>query len=216
MQPIVEGMGLDWKSQYSRLMRDRERYGVVVMTTPSSGGPQQSICIPLRRLFGWLMTIQPSRVRPQSDSGAFISTKETKLFALLGLTRARYGHGDIGYNVVSMNVAQVLLYFLEEEPDMEDGWFVRSCGEIGRKAGMTRNATYKALRHAVKWKFLERRTGGWPSTNRIPWHRLDPQLAKDYAETGLLQISAPLSELQIAALPKQCKSNISFSVSIDS
>jgi hypothetical protein len=231
MRPIVEGMGLAWKPQFQKLMDHKKRWGVTILVTQLPGDIQRRdvTCMPIRKLPGFLATVSPNKVRPeirdriiayqdecdevlwrhwtqghaQNDRGASRDlTRQTKLFALLGLTRARYGHGDIGYNVVSMNVAQVLLYFLEEEPDMEDGWFVRSCEQIGRKAGMTRNATYKALRHAVSWGFVERRAGGWPAPNRVYWHRLDPQLARDYADAGLRRITVPLAELQVAALPQ--------------
>mgnify|MGYP001809977109 FL=1 len=65
MKPIVEGMGLDWSAQHRRLTDDPKRWGMVVMTIPSSGGNQDACCVPLRKLPGWLMTIQPSRVKPE-------------------------------------------------------------------------------------------------------------------------------------------------------
>jgi hypothetical protein len=65
MKPIVEGMGLDWKAQYRRLTDDSKRWGMVVMTIPSQSGDQQTCCLPLRKLPGWLMTIQPTRVKPE-------------------------------------------------------------------------------------------------------------------------------------------------------
>ncbi len=33
MRPIVEGMGLDWKSQHRKLAEAAERWSVVIMTT---------------------------------------------------------------------------------------------------------------------------------------------------------------------------------------
>lgn len=65
MRPIVEGMGLDWKSQYRRLTDDTNRWGVVMMTIPSQGGLQETLCIPQRKVAGWLMTIEARRVRPE-------------------------------------------------------------------------------------------------------------------------------------------------------
>lgn len=62
MRPIVEGMGLDWSRQYRKLATS-ERWGVAQMTTPSAGGPQESLCLPVRKLPGWLMTIHPNKVR---------------------------------------------------------------------------------------------------------------------------------------------------------
>ncbi|MCD4483740.1 phage antirepressor N-terminal domain-containing protein [Chromobacterium vaccinii] len=65
MKPIVEGMGLDWKAQHRRLTDSVERWGMVMMTIPSGGGGQEMMCMPLRKLAGWLMTIQTNRVKPE-------------------------------------------------------------------------------------------------------------------------------------------------------
>lgn len=35
------------------------------MTIPSEGGAQETLCMPLRKLPGWLMTIHPTRVKPE-------------------------------------------------------------------------------------------------------------------------------------------------------
>jgi hypothetical protein len=64
MRPIVEGMGLDWKSQHRKLTVNPERWGVVIMTIPSAGGPQEAVCMPVRKLPGWNMTIQHKRANP--------------------------------------------------------------------------------------------------------------------------------------------------------
>lgn len=64
MKPVVQGMGLDWKSQYRKLTSN-SRWGMVKMTMPSVGGVQDMICIPLRKLFGWLNTISSNKVKPE-------------------------------------------------------------------------------------------------------------------------------------------------------
>ena len=63
MKPIVEGMGLDWRTQARKLRSNKARWGVVIMTTPSDGGRQKSVCLPLRKLPGWLYSIDHNRVR---------------------------------------------------------------------------------------------------------------------------------------------------------
>ena len=68
MKPIVEGMGLDWASQFTKLKSDPKRWGSIVITTiqvPGDTQGRETLCIPLRKLPGWLMTIQPSRVKPE-------------------------------------------------------------------------------------------------------------------------------------------------------
>ncbi len=64
MKPIVEGMGLDWKSQHKKLSQ-RFAKGMVEITTPSAGGMQVMTCLALRKLNGWLQTISPNQVKPE-------------------------------------------------------------------------------------------------------------------------------------------------------
>lgn len=65
MRPIVESMGLDWKGQYVKL-KNRFDTCVEEITTQLQGDDQRRAytCLPLRKLFGWLMTISPNKVNP--------------------------------------------------------------------------------------------------------------------------------------------------------
>ncbi|GAB1351337.1 hypothetical protein MASR1M12_00670 [Erysipelotrichia bacterium] len=63
MRPIIEGMGLDWASQTVKLSRNKARWGVVIIPTPSASGQQSTLCLPLRKLAGFLATINPAKVR---------------------------------------------------------------------------------------------------------------------------------------------------------
>ncbi|MCE0934771.1 phage antirepressor N-terminal domain-containing protein [Pseudomonas monteilii] len=63
MRPMVEGIGLDWKSQHAKLSSNQRRWGMVNITTPSAGGMQESSCIPLRKLPGWLSRLEPNKVK---------------------------------------------------------------------------------------------------------------------------------------------------------
>lgn len=67
MKPIVEGMGLDWKTQYRKLT-DNQRFSstMVEMTTVAEDGKQRlMISMPLRKLPGWMTSIHPNKVRPE-------------------------------------------------------------------------------------------------------------------------------------------------------
>ncbi|EDX4552924.1 phage antirepressor Ant [Salmonella enterica] len=64
MKPIVDGMGMDWKSQYVKLTQ-RFAKGVVEITIPTAGGIQKMICLALRKLAAWLNTISPNKVKPE-------------------------------------------------------------------------------------------------------------------------------------------------------
>ena len=65
MKPVVEGMGLDWKSQHRRLTGERFGAAMVEMTIPTKGGPQRMACLPLRKLTGWMVTVNANKVKPE-------------------------------------------------------------------------------------------------------------------------------------------------------
>lgn len=65
-KPIAERFGLDWKSQYQRLKEDPVlSQGMVLITIPSPGGMQETTCIRLSLLNGWLFKIDPRRVKEE-------------------------------------------------------------------------------------------------------------------------------------------------------
>lgn len=54
MKPICENIGLAWHSQYERIKRDEVlSQGILVIRTPTNGGEQQMICLPIDYLNGW-------------------------------------------------------------------------------------------------------------------------------------------------------------------
>ena len=71
MNPIVEGMGLDWASQFVKL-KSNPRWGIVKITIPTAGDMQEATCLPLRKLMGWLMTINPNKVKAERRGPAAI------------------------------------------------------------------------------------------------------------------------------------------------
>lgn len=81
MKPIVESIGLDWASQTVKLNKDRGKYGCCDIAIPSRGGIQSMLCIPLRKLNGWLFSINPSRVKA-SIRGKLIEYQEECFAAL--------------------------------------------------------------------------------------------------------------------------------------
>lgn len=64
MKPIVEGMGMDWKTQFRKL-NQRFSKGMVILPIPSDGGGQEMVCLALRKLAAWLSSISPNKVKPE-------------------------------------------------------------------------------------------------------------------------------------------------------
>lgn len=63
IRPIVEAIGLDWASQSVKLNKNKEKFGCCDIATPTNGGLQKMICMPIKKLNGWLFSINPEKVR---------------------------------------------------------------------------------------------------------------------------------------------------------
>lgn len=66
LRPIVEGMGLAWQSQHAKVCANRERFRVteIVMQLPGDDQRRCVCCLPLNKLSGWLLSINPKKVKP--------------------------------------------------------------------------------------------------------------------------------------------------------
>jgi len=66
MKPVVEGIGLNWKSHHTKLSSGRFASTMVEITIVAADGRARLMsCLPLRKLPGWLMTLHPNKVRSQ-------------------------------------------------------------------------------------------------------------------------------------------------------
>lgn len=65
VKPICEALGLAWSSQLKRLRRTSIlNKKLIIMTIPSPGGPQETVCLPLAHFHGWLFGVETTRVKP--------------------------------------------------------------------------------------------------------------------------------------------------------
>lgn len=68
IKPICDSLGIDWKAQRNRIDRTAVlAKGRVITTLPSVGGPQETVCLRLDLINGWLFGIDASRVRAESQ-----------------------------------------------------------------------------------------------------------------------------------------------------
>ena len=64
IKPICQALGLDWSMQLRRIKRESiMAEGVVMMTIPSVGGAQETICLRIDLINGWLFGIDEGRVK---------------------------------------------------------------------------------------------------------------------------------------------------------
>jgi len=65
MKPVVENMGLTWQSQLEKLKSQKEKYNYNDIVMVAKDGKSRDMgCIPLRKLTGWLFSINPDKVLP--------------------------------------------------------------------------------------------------------------------------------------------------------
>ncbi len=68
LKPMVEAMGLMWPGQYERVNRDPVlSQGIRVMRIPfGRGGAQETLCIKLEMVNGWLFGIDSGRIKDEA------------------------------------------------------------------------------------------------------------------------------------------------------
>ena len=68
IRPICDALGVDFASQYQRLKRDEIYRSTVVVTTmvASDGNDREMVALPMEFIFGWLMSIDTSRVKEEA------------------------------------------------------------------------------------------------------------------------------------------------------
>lgn len=62
MKPIVKNMGLDWKTQLEKIQKDT-RYGHMPIPLQTASGVQNMVCMPLKKINGWLFSVNYNKVR---------------------------------------------------------------------------------------------------------------------------------------------------------
>ncbi|WKM72882.1 phage antirepressor N-terminal domain-containing protein [Klebsiella oxytoca] len=64
MKPIVETLGMSWGTQQQKLMKQLEKFNCIHMNMVAADGKlRKLLCLPLKKLNGWLFSINPEKVR---------------------------------------------------------------------------------------------------------------------------------------------------------
>ncbi|WP_105495062.1 phage antirepressor N-terminal domain-containing protein [Escherichia coli] len=64
MKPIVENLGMSWSTQQTKLMKQISKFNHVHMNMVAADGKlRKLLCLPLKKLNGWLFSINPEKVR---------------------------------------------------------------------------------------------------------------------------------------------------------
>lgn len=64
MKPIVENLGMSWSTQQTKLMKQLQKFNCVHMDMVAADGKlRKLLCLPLKKLNGWLFSINTEKVR---------------------------------------------------------------------------------------------------------------------------------------------------------
>lgn len=64
MKPIVENLGMSWSTQQTKLMKQISKFNCVHMNMVAADGKlRKLLCLPLKKLNGWLFSINHEKVR---------------------------------------------------------------------------------------------------------------------------------------------------------
>ncbi|WEO86643.1 phage antirepressor N-terminal domain-containing protein [Pasteurella multocida] len=64
VKPIVEALGLSWSSQHRKLENSKGKFSCAHMSIVAEDGKlREMLCMPLKKLNGWLFSINPEKVR---------------------------------------------------------------------------------------------------------------------------------------------------------
>ncbi|HII3823460.1 TPA: phage antirepressor N-terminal domain-containing protein [Pasteurella multocida] len=64
VKPIVEALGLSWSSQHRKLENSKGKFNCAHMSIVAEDGKlREMLCMPLKKLNGWLFSINPEKVR---------------------------------------------------------------------------------------------------------------------------------------------------------
>lgn len=68
IKPICEALGLNYSSQFEKLKDDEDLNSVVLLSriTGADGKQYEMVCLPHQFVYGWLFTINPKNVKPES------------------------------------------------------------------------------------------------------------------------------------------------------
>lgn len=66
IKPICDAIGMDWKSQHRKLTSDGFRWNCGEIAIVAADGKTRSmVCLPMRKLSGWLASISAAKVKPE-------------------------------------------------------------------------------------------------------------------------------------------------------
>ena len=69
VKPICEALGVAYERQFSKLKEDEDFSSIITLRVMvgADGKDREMCCLPVRFVYGWLYTINPKNVKPESQ-----------------------------------------------------------------------------------------------------------------------------------------------------
>lgn len=130
IRPIAEGIGLSWSSQCQKLTNNAHKFNCVVINTVASDGKQhEMLCIPLKKLNGYLFSINPEKVSERIKEKVVLYQEEC--FSVL------YSYFADGYSINTR--------ILSERPDQ-----MRELAQLLKQLRTEEQSMYAIVRKVFK------------------------------------------------------------------
>jgi hypothetical protein len=133
VKPICDNIGIEWASQLLRIKRDAIlSEGMFIMNIPSPGGAQDTTCLPLALIPGFLFGIDDRRIKDAAIRGKVLRYKRECHAALYAhfLGGERQGHDD---HTLPQDDDKPMRVIMPGHPDF--GQAVRLVAEARRNKG---------------------------------------------------------------------------------
>lgn len=199
MKPICENIGLQWEAQQKRIQRNPVlSRGMSIMDMPSKGGIQQTLCLPLDMLNGWLFGVDVNRVREEIRPRLIQYQKECfgvlyRHFMPAPAEQRPHNHA-IDYDRISPAQAQELKELVQAVVDTGKQTHAETWARLHRKFKVNKYTELPAAKFSEARDYL---LGKLPEPQPIP--RFDTQALQD-ALTASNAIASQVQSVAFAQL----------------
>jgi hypothetical protein len=137
LKPICDGIGLSWDGQYRKITLNK-RYCHMSIPFETAGGKQDMVCIPLKKLDGWLFSINPDKCK--GDIREKVEYYQEECFAAL----YEYWHEGVAINPGKVRNASAMKETLE-------GYLASNRRRTGKRIPLTREFREEVFREAKEY-----------------------------------------------------------------
>lgn len=164
IRPICDALGVSNQMQQRKLSADTGRWSVIMMMMVGADGKaREMLCLPLARVFGWLATISPTRVKPEARERLITYQRECA-HVLFEHFMGRAQREVAEANAAALRLAEDLIarkpLWVRIRAFAAQGWGFEA---IWRASGRTQAVVDEAIRDLLRLGLIPAAPAGTPS-----------------------------------------------------